>query len=107
KEQLPDLPFGDAKAPLGTAAEMTGELEAAGFHDAAAHAVVHSMDAPDAAALSASLRRTFAPLVLLKHRLGDGAFRPIADAIDARVAEVAGPGPVKVTMPAWVGVATA
>lgn len=102
-----DLPIGDPHPPLGTEEAMRTELAAAGFHDVEAHRVEHSWAFPDAAAFSATMRRTLAPLVLLRHELGAEGFRPIDDAIDARIAEVAGPGPAQVTMPAWIGVGTA
>jgi ubiquinone/menaquinone biosynthesis C-methylase UbiE len=107
RRALPDLQLGDPRPPLGTAEEVVTELEAAGFRDAAAHRVEHAMDCPDVASFTASLHRTLAPLVLLRHRLGVEAFRPIAAAIDAEVAAVAGEGPSTVRMPAWIGVATA
>ena len=102
-----DLPIGDPHPPLGTEDAMRAELGAAGFHDVEAHRVEHTWVFPDAAAFAASMRRTLAPLVLLRHELGAEGVRSIDDAIDARVAEVAGAGPARVTMPAWIGVGTA
>jgi SAM-dependent methyltransferase len=107
RRALPDLPLGDPRPPLGTAEEVVAELEAAGFRDAAAHRVEHGWDYPDVASFTASLQRTLAPVVLLRHRLGAEAFLPIAAAIDAEVAAVTGEGPGTIRMPAWIGVATA
>jgi hypothetical protein len=107
REQMPDLPMGDPRPPLGTSEEMCRELEAAGFHFVSAHRVAHTFEYPDAVTFSASTWRSLAPLVLLKNELGDDMLRPVKQAIDARVAELAGTGPVRVTMPAWIGVATA
>ena len=107
RERVPDLPVGGPRPPLGTAEELRAELEAAGFHAAAVHRIDHGAEYPDAATFSAMTRRTFAPLAMLRREIGDDALRPIAQEIDARVAEIAGEGPVRVTMPAWIGVATA
>ena len=86
---------------------MRAELEAAGFRQVAAHYITHAVEHPDVTAFSASIRRTLAPLVLLKKQVGEEAFRSIEEAIDARLAAIAGPGSVRVTMPAWIGVGTA
>lgn len=107
RDRMPGLPQGDLKAPLGTAEEMRAELEGAGFHDAAAHRVAFALEYADPAAFTASMLRTLPPLVLLRNKLGEAAFEPIRKAIDARVADLAGPGPTSVTMAAWIGVATA
>jgi SAM-dependent methyltransferase len=107
RDRMPGLPPGDPHPPLGTAVEMRAELEAAGFREVTAHNVAHAVEHSDVAAFAASLRRTLAPLVLMRTQVGEEAFRPIEEAIDARLTGIAGAGPVRVTMPAWIGVGTA
>ena len=106
-EQLPQLPMGDPSPPLGTHEAIVAELSEAGFRDVATHRVSHAMPFPSPQAFGASLRRTLAPLVLLEHKLGKEAFEPIAAAIDARLTELAAPGPGSVTMTALIGIGTA
>ncbi|HEX7454186.1 MAG TPA: methyltransferase domain-containing protein, partial [Polyangiaceae bacterium] len=57
-EQLPDLPFGKNKAPMGEVDEVIAEMTAAGFNDVRVEHVAHPTDAPDMASFWGSIERT-------------------------------------------------
>lgn len=100
---LPDLPPG-APGALGTEPAIREEFAAAGFTEVGVHTVTHGLCAPDAAAWFDGMERTLAPLVLLRHHMGD-AWAPVRDALRTRVITGMGEGPVDVRMPAWITVA--
>ena len=104
-EKMPNLPFNDTP-PLGDARELQHELEAAGFQDVSVHAATHGLEYGSPEEFTSSLPRTFAPLAILRQKLGEDAFKPIREAVDARVVSALGPGPGSVAMPAWIGVGT-
>lgn len=104
RECMPDLPAGPERFALGTEEDVRAEIEAAGFRNVEVHRVTHPLEHPDAATFSASIQRTLAPLVLLRHKFGKEAFRPIGEAIDARILQLAGTGPVVAPMSAWIGI---
>ena len=103
RELLPDLPGGSPGA-LATEETIRVEFAAAGYERVEVHTVVHGLGAPDADAWFAGMERTLAPLVLLRHRLGEAAWGPLRERLRARVVVQMGLGPVNVTMPAWVTV---
>jgi ubiquinone/menaquinone biosynthesis C-methylase UbiE len=105
-EQLPDLPFGKSKAPMGEEAEVLSEMTAAGFHDVRVERVAHASDAPDMATFWGSLERTMAPLVLLRNKMGQ-AWLPVGARIFASLAARFGTGPQSVSMPALLGIGRA
>lgn len=106
-EALPGLPFAPGVAPLGTPADVTAELTAAGLRVVTVEPRAHTTSWPDASALWASLERTLAPLVLLRQRLGADAWAPIAARAEAALRTACGDGTVDVTMTALLGVAEA
>ncbi|HEY7885597.1 MAG TPA: methyltransferase domain-containing protein [Cellvibrionaceae bacterium] len=101
REALPDMPKGGGKPPLSEADDFMAEMSAAGFN-VSLHGVTHSVREGDIRTLWRGMLRSFAPLVLLKHNMGD-AFAPVADAVEARLAERF-TGPVSIDMPAWLAV---
>ena len=103
KEALPDLPFGETKPPLGDRDEFAAEMTAAGFRDVEVVELMHHLPAPSTDEFFASLERTFAPIALVRHKLGDG-WKPLGQKLRNRLVEVAGNGPHEVAMPAWLGV---
>lgn len=105
-EQLPDLPFGKNKAPMGEAAEVTAELTAAGFHDVRVERVEHTTHEPSLAAFWSSLERTMAPVVLLRKKMGE-SWAPVSERILASLTARFGTGPQAVTMPALLGIGRA
>jgi SAM-dependent methyltransferase len=98
--ELPDLPFGDGKGPLSNPDDLRREMEAAGFQ-VTIEERTHVAESSDITAFWASLRRSFAPLVLLENRMGERAFAPVADGIERRLRERAS-GTIRMAMPAWL-----
>ncbi len=102
-EQLPDLPFGKNKAPMGEVDEVIAEMTAAGFRDVRVEHVAHPMEEPDMATFWGSLERTMAPVVLLRERMGQ-AWEPVGAHILASLSARFGTGPQSAMMPALLGV---
>jgi SAM-dependent methyltransferase len=105
KELMPDLPFGDAKAPLGDKDELRAEMSAGGFRDIEVVEVAHSFETPSTAEFYASIERTCAPVALLAKKMGD-AWRPMGERLCQKLEERVGKGPHDVAMPCWLGVGT-
>lgn len=106
RAELPGLPFGQGKAPLGTADEIRDEMTAAGFRDVEVHEHSHAIEAPSLAELWASVQRTNAPFVLLRRRLGDEAFAKVGEGVYDRLRATYGEGPQRAPMIALLGVGT-
>jgi ubiquinone/menaquinone biosynthesis C-methylase UbiE len=77
REVLPDIAFGSGKGPLGEPDEFVKEVEAAGFVDVKLHERTHALPGDVPAELWATFQRTTAPIVLLKHKLGDAKWREV------------------------------
>jgi ubiquinone/menaquinone biosynthesis C-methylase UbiE len=105
-EQLPDLPFGKGRAPLGEVDEVIAEMTAAGFRDVRVEQVAHPMEASDMATFWGSMERTMAPVVLLRTRMGQ-AWEPVGARILASLSARFGSGPQSGMMPALLGVGRA
>lgn len=101
--ELPGVPFGDGKGPLSDAQDFSREMRGAGF-EVEVREVVHAFEAPSFAAFWGDFVRSFAPLVLLEHRLGAERFAPLVAGMRARLEAEVGSGPVRVEMPAWLGI---
>ncbi|WP_437878131.1 class I SAM-dependent methyltransferase [Sorangium sp. So ce513] len=106
REELPGLPFGEGKAPLGDAGELRAEMEAAGFRDVAVHEVEHAIEAPSTEELWGSMVRSNAPLVLLRDKLGAARWDEVGQAIFARLRARFGDGPQRLSMVANLGAGT-
>jgi SAM-dependent methyltransferase len=103
----PGMPQPAQKGPLTDPADFSAEMGAAGFRDVQVVERVHAIEWPDFEECWRSVSRGFAPLVLLKARMGEAAFAPVADRIRARLARAIGPGAGRSEMPAWLAVGTA
>ncbi len=103
-DELPDLPFGDGKAPLGSTEEVRAEMEAAGFRDVEVHTVEHRAEAASVAAFWATNERSSAPLSLVRSRFDDAAWAEVGAGVVAQLEEQFGTGPVEMTWPARLGV---
>ena len=103
-EALPHMPFGKHKAPMGDASEVEAELRAAGFTGVAVHQVTHVAEAPDLVTFFATMQRTLAPLVLLRHRLPAAEFDAMVGQVFASLRARFGDGSVASPMPALIGV---
>ena len=106
RELIPGLPLGGGKQAMSTAAEVAGEMTAAGLRDVRVEIVPHAITAPTFDAFWDSMLRTNAPLVLLQHRLGE-RWNAIAPKIRARVRATVGDGELTIGRGAFVGLGTA
>jgi hypothetical protein len=97
------MPFGEGKAPLGDPRELRAEMEAAGFRDVSVVEVEHPSDAPSTEELWRVMRRSAAPLVLLRNKLGDERWDELSEAILARLRARFGDGPQRYAMVANLG----
>jgi ubiquinone/menaquinone biosynthesis C-methylase UbiE len=106
-EQFPGSPLPQEKGPLSDPADFRAELAAAGFHDVSVEGTTHTMQWPDFETLWAGLSRSFAPLVLMKAKLGDAVYAKVAAGVRSRLEAQLGPGAGGSPMPAWLGVGIA
>ncbi len=106
RAELPGLPFGEGKAPLGTEEEVREELTAAGFRDVEVHERTHVVEADSLVELWGNMQRTNAPLVLLREKLGAEAFAKVASGVFDRLRATYGEGPQRAPMTALLGVGT-
>jgi SAM-dependent methyltransferase len=104
-KQLPGLPFGEGKAPLGDPEQMRAELEGAGFADVEIQEVAFDERFDDFEALWGDATRTFPPMVLLRHKLGPEAWPRVHDGVRAQLVAALGDGPYVQPMIANLGVA--
>lgn len=103
---LPELPFGDGEAPLGTPAALRGALTEAGFADVEVHTVAHPTEATSAASFWSVNERSSAPLALLRQRLGADAWAALRTDVIDRIERDLGPGPYPMAWPAHIAVGT-
>lgn len=101
--ELPHLPFGKSKAPMGQPSEVIDEMSAAGFSDVRVEQVQYPFEVPDMASFWATMERTMAPVVLLQNKMGE-AWRPVGAKILASLTSRFGPGPQHYFMPALLGI---
>jgi hypothetical protein len=104
REEMPSLPFGQNKAPLGSSDEFRAEMSGAGFRDIEVHEVGYDLETASVDELWAHATRTMAPLVLLRKKLGDEAWSTMSRGTLARLRARAQPGPQRATMLANLGV---
>ena len=106
REALPNMPPNAMDDPFNHPDSFTAALEAAGFRDVAIHRVVHVQEVSGIDEVFASLRRSMAPLALLAKMMGD-RFEPVAAKIHSRLRAEFGDGPLRIEMPAHLGVGVA
>jgi SAM-dependent methyltransferase len=104
REMLPGLPLGGGKPPLGNPDEIRREMTLAGFATVTVETVVHELTAPSFEAFWTVMLRSNAPLVLLRHRLGEERWQAIAPKIRERVRQTLGDGPLVIGRGAYFGV---
>lgn len=95
----------EAEMPLSTEALCRTEMSAA-FANVEVHRIAHPQRAESADALWDNLKRTMAPIVLMRKNLGD-KFAPVDEAAKSAIRNAAGPGPLEMQLPAWLTVGTA
>ena len=93
--ELPEIPFGEGKAPLSDPEEFSREMRAAGFNPVAVHPVEHNMSLPSAKKFWASCERSSAPVVLLQRSLGEARWRDVSAGVQARLVKALGDGAVE------------
>jgi ubiquinone/menaquinone biosynthesis C-methylase UbiE len=105
QDLVPGMPP-PTQPPLTTLAEMKTEMAAGGFAHVEARGVEHIVESPSLDAWWASMRRSLAPLVLMRHRLGEAAFAPIEAGIVERLRAKFGRGPQSMRFAAIFGIAS-
>jgi SAM-dependent methyltransferase len=95
RAQLPGMSFGGAAMPLSDPAIARAEISAAGFRDVTVEAVTELLPYPSLAAFWDAAEQATAPIVLLRHRLGEARWQPLARAVYAELERTLGPGPVE------------
>ena len=105
REAMPGMPFGAGKAPLGELSEMEAELREAGFREVQTQTLTHVLELPDVEAFWVSILKSLAPLVLMKHRMGE-AFAPFADKVFTNLKAHMPDRPVRAEMTADLGIGT-
>jgi len=101
---LPNMPFGDGKAPLGDPQEIILEMTAAGFEGVTVHEVSASSEAPTLDLAWNFLLRGSAPFALLRRNIGEAAWKDVERGIKDQLRNKYGSGAQRVTMSAHLGV---
>jgi SAM-dependent methyltransferase len=104
RAHVPGLPFGAGRTPLGEPDDIRREMSAAGFVDVHVEEFTGGHDFPSMAEAWRSLARSTAPLALLRRKLGDVAWQPVAERIHADLVSRFGSGPVHLEALAYIGI---
>ncbi len=104
RELLPNMPFGQGKAPLGEPREIIEEMNAAGFESVLVEEVSASIEAPTLTVAWDHLNRGSAPFALLRRNIGDAAWLEVERGILESVRKKYGSGPQTLTMTANLGI---
>ena len=102
-EVLPEIPFGNGKAPLGDPDEFAAELRAAGFADVKVSPFTHTLPGGTPAELWGQCERTTAPIVLLKKKLGDAKWTQVTSGVVERLEAKYGKEAVPISTTAYLG----
>jgi SAM-dependent methyltransferase len=101
---LPSLPFGGARTPLGTAAEVREEMAAAGLDPVEVREITHAFEAPSVDAFWEVLERSTPPIHAVREAVGPDAWAKVRrDLVEALRAKW-GTGPQEVPMIANLGI---
>lgn len=101
---LPDLPFKNGGWPLSDPDAFAGEMTEAGFRDVAIHTITHRKHIPSTTEFWATIQRSMAPVVLLRHRMGEERWAGIAPRIFERLRAAIGDGPLDMPLTAYLAV---
>jgi SAM-dependent methyltransferase len=101
---LPNMPFGDGKAPLGDPQDIVNEMTASGFQSVSVREVSASTQEPTLDQTWQFMLRGSAPLALLRRNVGEAAWQGIEQGILERLRGKYGPGAQTVTMVANLGI---
>jgi SAM-dependent methyltransferase len=101
---LPNMPFGNGKAPLGELDELVTEMTQAGFQNVETELVSASVDMPSLDTTWNMMHRGSAPFALLRRNIGEERWLSVEVGIKKRLLDKYGPGPQRVTMVANLGI---
>ncbi len=104
RAELPHIPFGKGKAPLGDASGFAGEMRSAGFAEVEMHEVEHAMEFASVDEFWDRVQRTTAPIVLLKEKLGREKWDALRSSVRSGLLSELGEGPVKSVGQALIGI---
>lgn len=105
-DALPEVPFGDEKAPLAEVADFRDEMAGAGFADVAIQTVQHTIYVPSVSAFWEANERSSAPLSLLRKIVDAEEWAELGATVVHRLEREFGRGPIESTWPAYIGVGT-
>lgn len=103
REQLPGMPFGTGKAPLGAREEMRQEMRSAGFRNVTVSTFTNAIEAPTLGEFWEKIQQTNAALVLLRRKVGPEKWPSVAHEIHIKLQKELGEGPVKAVGNALLG----
>jgi SAM-dependent methyltransferase len=107
KELIPGFALGGGgKPPLTDPADIQRELEEAGFSAVKVETVIQELTSPSFDAFWDTMQRANAPLVLIRHRLGEDRWNDLAPKIRARVRSTLPTGPLVLGRGAYFGIGT-
>lgn len=101
---LPNMPFGDGKAPLGDPREIVDEMTAAGFRSVSVREISATAEAPSLDLAWAFISRGSAPFALLRRNIGEAAWQEVERGIVEQLRRKYGPGPQRLTLVANLGI---
>jgi ubiquinone/menaquinone biosynthesis C-methylase UbiE len=109
RTHMPAAGPGAPAAPPSTATPLSDpqtfavELAAAGFSEVAVNTVSHKLKIPSSEAFWATMQRSSAPVVLVRRKMGEAAWAPIAAAVQADLDKGLGKGPREELVTAHLG----
>jgi ubiquinone/menaquinone biosynthesis C-methylase UbiE len=92
-----------APSPLSDAQGFAVEMSLAGFSEVAVTTVSHKLKIPSSEAFWATVQRSTAPVVLIRRKMGEAAWAPIAAAVQADLDKGLGKGPIEDMATAHLG----
>ena len=98
---------GGGKPPMTDPDDIVREMTAAGFSSVAVKTVAHELTSPSFDAFWELMQRTNAPLVLIRHRMGEQRWSELAPGLRERVRGRLPSGPLLIGRGAYFGMATA
>ncbi len=104
RAELPGVPFGKGKAPLGDPGEFAQEMQSAGFNEVEMHRVEHAMEFSSVDEFWQRVQRTTAPVALLIHKMGEAKWESMRINIREKLGRELGEGPVTSVGRALIGI---
>jgi hypothetical protein len=101
---FPSLPYTRVRPVLGDPQALEGELGAAGFDRVEVHEIQHELAVPSALDYWRSLERSTPPIIAVRESAPDTRWASVREAIDRRLEERFGTGPLRVPLIALLGV---